>query len=185
MGWPRGVSGPRSIVKTTLGPGGNVAVPQVTPDHSVGDVAVIETLRDTLVTPVSEAARGSWFTQTGLGVGVAAVVGVGATEAATVMVGDGVLPCVSVAVMDAVADEDGVIDDDSDGSTVKSTDAVGVVVDDAEAVLEVAPMGVAPVDSDAVAVALGVSVDVGVMVGCVYVTRTLKEPTSEKYAAST
>ena len=75
--------------------------------------------------------------------------------------------------------------DDSDGSTVKSTDAVGVAVVDADAVSEPVDVGVAPVDSDAVAVELGESVDVGVMVGCVYVTRTLKEPDAEKPAAST
>jgi histidinol dehydrogenase len=107
------------------------------------------------------------------------------TEAVAVVVGDGVPPCVSVDVMDAVADEEGVMVDDSDGSTVKSTDAVGVAVDDAEAVSEPVDVGVAPVDSDAVAVELGVSVDVGVMVGCVYVMRTLKEPDAEKPAAST
>ena len=185
MGWPSGTSGPRSIAKMALGPSGNVALPQVTPDHSSGDVTVMDTLRDALKTPVSVAAMGSRLPQTGLDVGVGVDVGDAVIEAVALVVGDGVPPCVSVDVMDAVADEEGVMDDDSDGSTVKSTDAVGVAVDDADAVSEPVDVGVAPVDSDAVAVELGVTVDVGVMVGCVYVTRTLKEPDAEKPAAST
>ena len=168
-----------------LGPSGNVAAPQVMPAHSVGDVTVMATVRDALKTPVSVAAMGSRLPQTGLDVGVGVDVGDAVIEAVALVVGDGVPPCVSVDVMDAVADEEGVMVEDSDGSTVKSTDAVGVAVDDAEAVIEPVDVGVAPVDSDAVTVELGVTVDEGVMVGCVYVTRTLKEPDAEKPAAST
>jgi len=167
MGCPIGTSGPRSIVKTALGPSGYVASPHEPPDHSSGDVTVMGTLADAPAAPVSEAAKGSRLAQMGLKVGVAVCVGVGVMEAVAVIVGDGVAPCVSVDVMDAVADEDGVMVDDSEGSTVKSTDALGVAVYDAEAVIEAVGVGVAPPDSVEVGVVLGVSDDVGVMVGCV------------------
>ncbi len=83
------------------------------PDHKVGDEAVIVTLRDVLKGPVIVVAIGTRLLQTGIGVDVeVAEVRLGMAHVVVVVVGVGILPCVSVAVVDTVTD--GV----SEGSTV-------------------------------------------------------------------
>ncbi len=85
----------------------------MTPDHKVGDEVVIVTLRDVLKGPVIVVAIGTRLLQTGIGVAVDVVEArLGMAHVVEVVVGVGILPCDSVAVVDAV--KDGV----SEGSTV-------------------------------------------------------------------
>ena len=142
MGWPKGTSGPRSMAKTTLSPITNVAEPQVPFDHSMGDETVIAALRDVFVGPASMAAIGNRLPQTGLDVDVGVDEGLEMAEAVAVIVCDGTPPCVSVVEMNAMSDEV------SQGSSVKSTDAVGEDVVDADAEIEPVELGAAPDDSE-------------------------------------